>query len=181
MGQKILSKEFFMQTESTMTPQIKTEKIYVKYITYKVPQAPQFFIHPDFQKNWEPAFSFEMHMKHHSLSEDRHEITLYATVSAKTKQNSTALVIEVQQSGIFSLVGFSKEQLPEVMSSACVTSLYPYLCRTVNSASVDAGFPSVLLSPLSFNIKNKEAETLETMIKTPTKLTVLEKDVQNIT
>jgi preprotein translocase subunit SecB len=140
---------------------IKTDRIYVKEISCKVPQAPQFFINPEVNTNWEPQFSFEMHMKHQALSEVQHEVTIYATIAAKNKQNVTALSMEVQQSGIFTLTGFEKDQLMQALGNVCMTSLYPYLCRTVADASVQAGFPPVLLSPLNFELKAAEVDQLK--------------------
>lgn len=158
-----------METTPTQPAKIQANRIYIKELSYKVPQAPGLFLSDIFKEKWEPNFSFEMHVKHQALPNSQHDVTIHATVSVKTKENVTAVSIDLQQSGIFTLAGFTEEQLPSVITNGCVTHLYPYLCRAVSDASIHAGFPPIILSPLNFEIKQKEqrneiSETQEALL-----------------
>ena len=137
------------ETNATPSVKIQLQRIYVKELGYKVPHAPGIFINPDVQNQLaEPVFSFELDVKHHRLSLNQYELVLHVILTTKTKSNTTSFSMDIHQSGIFLLEGFSDEQLPTIFNNLCVPQLYPYLCRSITDASIQAGFPPIILSPL---------------------------------
>lgn len=146
--------------DANATPSVKIQlqKIYVKELTYKVPYAPGIFINPDAKEQLaEPVFSFELDVKHHRLSLNQYEIVLHVIVATKTKNNTTSFTMDIHQSGIFLLEGFNDDQLPAIFNNLCVPQLYPYLCRSITDASIQAGFPPIILSPLQLKAGEDQA------------------------
>jgi|GEM_PF-6595664 len=137
----------------------EVQKIYVKEITCKVPQAPGFFVNSDFAKGkWEPTFSLEMHVKHQIVADNRHEVVLQATAHIKTKENITAFTLEVQQAGLFLFAEMTSEQIAQFVKTQCPAVLYPYLGRAISEASVQAGFPALLMPMPNIDQMTVQAE-----------------------
>ncbi len=72
-----------------------------------------------------------------------------ATVTARAGER-TLFLAEAVQAGIFSLRNFPKDQLDPLLGIACPNILYPYLRETLSDVVARAGFPPVMLSPVSF-------------------------------
>jgi preprotein translocase subunit SecB len=140
-----------MDTKEPAQQSFQILRFYTKEITCKVPHAPNFFISENFIKgDFQPIISLEMHVKHQALTNNQYEVVLQAQVSAKTKENTTAFTIDLQQAGIFEVKGLSNIQLEQLLKTYFSSLLYPYLCRTIWDTSIQAGFPPVLLPPASF-------------------------------
>lgn len=157
----------FENTNTGVEPGFEVQKIYLKEITCKVPQAPDFFVSNDFKENkWKPNFSIEIHVEHQIASDNCHEVTLDATISAKNKENNTtAFMLEAQQTGIFVFNGMDKNQIMKIIQSHCPTILYPYLNRSISDASIQAGFPSLIMpmpNLAQHDIQNKQSNKLKT-------------------
>lgn len=145
--------------KTKLKSQFKIQRIYVKESSCKVPYAPNFFIEKDFEKNeWKPNFSLETNVKHQILTNNQHEIVLHINASAKTEENKTAFTIDIQQAGIFIIENFSPEQIEQIVKAHAPALLYPYLCRAVSDASIHAGFPPLILAPLSFESRTAEQD-----------------------
>ncbi len=91
-------------TEENQQPQFMIQKIYTKDISFETPNSPEIF-----REEWKPELDLQLANEYKQLDENNHEITLIATVTAKLG-DKTAFLVEVKQAGIFSLVGYSKEE-----------------------------------------------------------------------
>ena len=64
--------------------------------------------------------------------------------------DKTLFLAEAVQAGIFSLRNVPQQELDPLLGIGCPTIVFPYLRETISDLVVRAGFPPVLLSPVSF-------------------------------
>lgn len=126
-------------------PEFAIQRMYVKDLSLETPNTPQIFLDA-----WEP----QMHMDISTdasliLEEGIREVVLTVTVTVKIKEK-VAFLVEVKQAGIFSLKGFSEEQVHQMLGSFCPNILYPYAREVVTDAVMRAGFPQLYLAPVNF-------------------------------
>ncbi len=126
-------------------PQLAIQKIYVKDLSFEAPNTPAIFME---QKS--PQVDLQMHNEAKSLDEQTHEIVLTITVTVKLEEK-TVYLVEVKQAGIFTLSGFTKEQLEMVSATACPNILFPYARETISDVVIRGGFPPLLLNPVNFD------------------------------
>ena len=79
------------------------------------------------------------------------------TLEAKSGQ-STVLVVELQQAGIFRIEGMDEEMRRQVLGVACPNMLFPYARETVDSLVVKGTFPPFMLAPVNFDALYAEAK-----------------------
>lgn len=125
--------------------QFSIQKIYTKDISFETPNAPAIFT-----DKWEPSVDFNLGTHVDSLENALHEISLTVTVTVKTKE-TTAYLVEVTQSGIFSLVGFSEQEMGPMVGSYCPNVLFPYAREVISDLVSKGGFPQLLLAPVNFD------------------------------
>jgi preprotein translocase subunit SecB len=74
------------------------------------------------------------------------------TITATVKhQEKTAFLVEVQQAGIFAVVGFNENDKKYLLGSQCMNILFPYARETISDLTTRGGFPPLLLSPVNFD------------------------------
>ncbi len=125
--------------------QFSIQKIYTKDISFETPNAPQVFT-----SKWEPAVDFNLGTNVAPLEDSMYEVTLTVTVTVKT-EDKTAYLVEVVQAGIFSLAGFSEEEMGPMVGSFCPNILFPYAREVVSDLVTKGGFPQLLLAPVNFD------------------------------
>ena len=54
------------------------------------------------------------------------------------------------QAGLFQIVGVPDEEMGPLLGIGCPTIIYPYARETVSDIVTRAGFPPVVLAPVSF-------------------------------
>jgi preprotein translocase subunit SecB len=125
---------------------ITINRIYVKELSFKIPYAPSVFEESNFKNVLEQAKpAMEMNVKTQKLADDRYEVALHLIVQCRA-DNFSILTLEVQQAGIFTI---DSSLNPEtILTNDCVKTLHPYLSQTVANASMQAGFPPIVLQPL---------------------------------
>jgi preprotein translocase subunit SecB len=79
-----------------------------------------------------------------------YEVLLHITVTVKMG-DKVAFLVEVHQSGIFTIKGFPKEQLAHALGSMCPSILYPYAREAISDLVIKGGFPQLLLAPVNFD------------------------------
>ena len=77
-------------------------------------------------------------------------VNLVVTVTVKN-DNKTAFLVEVKQSGIFTIQGMAADQLGHVVGAYCPTILFPYAREVIGSLVARGGFPELLLAPVNFD------------------------------
>ena len=70
-------------------------------------------------------------------------------------------IAEVQQAGIFTISGYTQEQLEKMLEAACPNVLFPFLRETVAALVAKGGFPQLLLSPVNFEMMYQQKKDQE--------------------
>ena len=126
-------------------PQFMIQKIYTKDISFETPSSPEIF-----REEWKPELDLQLTNEYKQLDDNNHDVTLVATVTAKLG-DKTAFLIEVKQSGIFSLIGYSNEEIAPLIGNHCPTILFPYIREVISDIVLKGGFPQLVLAPVNFD------------------------------
>ena len=135
-----------MAEEQAAEKRLSIGKIYLKDFSFESPQAPEVFR----QADWKPQTDLNLRSSHTTISEEHHEVVLTVTVEAKTDDKSLFLV-ELQQAGLFEIVGYEGEELSAIIGSFCPNILFPYARETIASLIQKGGFPEFVLQPINFD------------------------------
>jgi len=120
-------------------------KIYVKDISFETPHSPSIF-----STEWTPDADVNLRTRVTQLDAGRYEITLSITATVEVGEH-TAFLAEVQQAGIFGIVGLTSDELESVTGAYCPAILYPYAREVVSDLVMRGGFPPFVLSPVDFD------------------------------
>lgn len=126
--------------------QFAIQKIYLKDVSFESPNSPQAFT----ESEWKPQINVQINSSNQKLSDDLYEVMLDVTVTAKHEEKIVFLV-EVKQAGLFSMVGFSPENLGGMIGAYCPETLFPFAREAVSELVSKGGFPPILLAPVNFN------------------------------
>jgi len=128
------------------------EKIYVKDVSFEVPGAPAIFT-----ENVQPDLQLNLNQRVQRLNENAFEVVLGVTLTCKAG-DKTAYVAEVQQAGIFGLVGLEPQAVDVLLGTQCPNILFPYVRQLISDLIQAGGFPPFFLQPINF--EGLYAETL---------------------
>jgi preprotein translocase subunit SecB len=132
------------EPQSQNQPSFQIEKIYVKDISLEIPNAPQVFVQQS-----QPQLDVQIHTEGNRFAEGYYEVSVSATVTAKSGER-TLFLAEVVQAGIFAVRNVPAEELDPLLGVGCPSILFPYLRETISDLITRGGFPPVLLAPVSF-------------------------------
>ena len=133
-------------------PNFTVEKIYVKDVSFESPNAPAVFndaVQPELQLN--------LNQRVQRLGESAFEVVLAVTLTCKAGEK-TAYVAEVQQAGVFGLVGLDPQSIDVLLGTQCPNILFPYIRQLLSDLIQAGGFPPFFLQPINF--EGLYAETL---------------------
>jgi preprotein translocase subunit SecB len=135
------------QEQPTPAPQkqLLLQKIYVKDLSFESPKAPMVFT-----TNVQPQTQLNVRSSAQQVAQDTQEVTLTITVEAKDK-DTTLLLAEVAQSGIFLIQGYTADEQSMIVGSFCPNTLYPFAREAISELVSKGGFPPLLLQPLNFD------------------------------
>ena len=131
--------------EEQQQAQFQLQKIYMKDVSYEVPNAPQVF-----QEDGQVEIKMNLAQKVDNLAEGIHEVVLTVTVTANLGEK-TAYLAEVQQAGIFAINGLNEQATHAVLNTLCPHTLFPYARRAITDLVADGGFPPLVLQPINFD------------------------------
>lgn len=118
--------------------------IYLKDVSFEAPNSPEIF-----KTQFQPEIQMNLNIETHLLEENVYEVVLSVTVTAKAGEKS-AFLVELQQAGVFTLRGFSDENLGPMLGIYCPNVLFPYARESVAGLVSKGGFPQLLLEPVNF-------------------------------
>ena len=139
-----MSQEAQQGTDSAVQPSFQIEKLYVKDLSLEVPNAPQVFMQAD-----APQLEIQVTNQAAQFSDGLFDVAVTVTVTARAGEK-TIFLAEVAQAGIFAVRGIPQEDLEPLLAIACPTILYPYAREAISDLVTRAGFPAVVLQPVSF-------------------------------
>lgn len=120
------------------------QKIYLKDVSFESPQSPEIF-----RSQWQPTVKLDLSTKNKKLSEDFYEVSLSLLVSMDHEEKP-AVVIEVDQAGVFQVQTESPDQLKRVLGVFCPGTLFPYAREAVDHLLLKGGLPPLMLAPVNF-------------------------------
>ena len=131
--------------EEQQQAQFQLQKLYVKDVSFELPNAPQIF-----QDDGQVEIKLNLAQKVEALAEDVQEVVLTVTVTA-TLGEKTAYLVEVQQAGIFSITGLNEQSEHAAVNTLCPHTLFPYARRVITDLVAEGGFPPLVLQPINFD------------------------------
>jgi preprotein translocase subunit SecB len=131
-------------TGQAAQPLLQIEKLYVKDLSLEVPNAPQVFMQAD-----SPQLEIQVRNEAAQFGDGLYEVVVTVTVTARAGEK-TCFLAEVAQAGIFMIRGIGPADMEPLMAIGCPTILYPYAREAVSDMVARAGFPPVVLQPVSF-------------------------------
>jgi len=125
-------------------PQFTVEKIYLKDVSFEAPNAPQIF-----NEQGQPQLNMNLNQKVARLADGVYEVVLGVTLTCMMGEK-TVYLSEVQQAGIFGLVGFDERTLDMMLGTYCPNVLFPYARQSISELISQGGFPPFYLQPINF-------------------------------
>jgi preprotein translocase subunit SecB len=126
--------------------QFSIQKLYLKDVSFESPNVPAVFADGD----WQPEVNIQLNSSNKSIGQDAFEVDLKITVTAK-QQKKTAFLVELTQSGIFTIAGFDQDNLRGMLGAFCPETLFPFAREAIAELVSKGGFPPLLLAPVNFN------------------------------
>lgn len=135
-----------MAEQSESNVQFNLERIYTKDISYESPAVPQVFL-----EQAAPQLDMQLGVHHAAIqsSDGLFEVVLTVSVSAKHAGKSIFLV-EVQQAGLFRIVGIAGTSLERALEISGAYILLPFAREAINDLVGKGGFPQLLINPINF-------------------------------
>lgn len=124
--------------------QFSIQKIYVKDVSFEVPNAPAIF-----NEQGQPELNLNLNQKVGRVADDMYEVVLAITLTCKIGDKNVYLA-EVAQAGIFGLAGFDDPTLDMMLGTYCPNVLFPYVRQTISELVAGGGFPPFYLQPINF-------------------------------
>ena len=131
--------------EEQQQAQFQLQKLYVKDVSFEVPNSPQVF-----QEEGQVEIKMNLAQRVENLAEGVHEVVLTVTVTA-SQGEKTAYLAEVQQAGIFTINGLNEQATHAALNTLCPHTLFPYARRSITDLVADGGFPPLVLQPINFD------------------------------
>ncbi|MCF6776335.1 protein-export chaperone SecB [Thiotrichales bacterium 19X7-9] len=141
-------------------PNFQIHKIYVKDISFEVPQGSHAF-----RNEWKPELNVQLNSQFTKMEEaDHYEVVLVVTCDVKCG-DEIAFKAEIHQAGIFSISNLDQTQLDHALKSFCPNILYPYAREVISDVVMKGGFPQLCLSPVNFDmLYQQESQQGETTV-----------------
>ncbi len=125
-------------------PQVGVIAQYVKDLSFENPNAPAVY-----QWQGQPQMDVQFNIGSQNVGQDVHEVVLKVEISAKANEG-TAFQMELLYGGLFALRNVPEEQLQPFLLAEAPRILFPFARRIIAEATIDAGFPPLLLDPIDF-------------------------------
>jgi preprotein translocase subunit SecB len=119
-------------------------RIFAKDISFETPNSPTIFA-----SEWKPETDINLRTQASQIDAQEYEVVLSVTATVQVGEH-TAYLVEVQQAGIFSIVGLTSDELASVLGSYCPSVLYPYAREMISDLVIRGGFPPFVLAPVNF-------------------------------
>jgi preprotein translocase subunit SecB len=131
--------------EQGTAAQFQIHKLYIKDLSFEVPNAPQVF-----KENGQADVKMNLAQRVDDLGDNLHEVVLTVTVTAMMDEK-TAYLAEVHQAGIFAIIGFNEQGAHAALNTLCPNTLFPFARQAVANLVTDGGFPPLVLQPINFD------------------------------
>ena len=135
-----------MSDQAENKAQFSIQKLYIKDVSFESPAAPEVFTF----KSWEPKIELNLNNENKKVGDDVYEVVMNVTATVKNEEK-TAFLVEVQQAGVFQVLGYNEQDTKYILGAQCMTILFPYAREVVSDLTSRGGFPQLLLNPVNFD------------------------------
>ncbi|SRR5690606_19476859 len=125
-------------------PQVGIVAQYVKDLSFENPNAPAVY-----QWQSQPQMDIQFNIGSQKVGDDLHEVVLKIEIKA-TAPEGVAFQIDLLYAGLFALKNIPEEQLQPFLLAEAPRLIFPFARRVITDATVDAGFPPLMLDPIDF-------------------------------
>lgn len=139
-------------SDQAQEQQFALQRLFLKDLSFESPMAPEVFT-----QQWRPQVKLDLNIANTKLVNDNFEVVLKLTLTASV-EDKAALLIEIQQAGIFTIKGLDDETLRQVLSIGCANILFPYARETIDGLALKGGFPPFQLQPINFEAMYIQAQ-----------------------
>lgn len=127
-----------------VAPQVGVIAQYVKDFSFENPSAPAVY-----QWQGQPQMDVQFNIGANQVGQDVHEVVLKIEIEAKA-QEGTAFRLELLYGGLFALRNLPSEQMQPFLLAEAPRILFPFARRVISDATIDGGFPPLMLDPIDF-------------------------------
>jgi preprotein translocase subunit SecB len=131
-------------SEGGILPQVGVIAQYVKDLSFENPNAPAVY-----QWQGQPQMDVQFNIGSQPVGPDLHEVVLKIDIAAKASEG-TAFQMELVYGGLFALRNIPEDQLQAFLLAEAPRLLFPFARRIISDATVDGGFPPLMLDPIDF-------------------------------
>ena len=131
-------------SEGGILPQVGVIAQYVKDMSFENPNAPAVY-----QWQGQPQMDVQFNIGSQPVGPDVHEVVLKIDIAAKSAEG-TAFQMELVYGGLFALRNNPEDQLQAFLLAEAPRLLFPFARRIISDATIDGGFPPLLLDPIDF-------------------------------
>ena len=124
--------------------QFNIQKIYLKDVSFEAPNSPMVF-----NEQGNPDLNLNLSQKVAKLAEGVFEVVIGVNLTCKI-EDKTIYIVELEQAGIFGLVGFDERNLDFMLGTYCPNVLFPYARQAASDLIAQGGFPPFYLQPINF-------------------------------
>ena len=121
------------------------QRVYTKDVSFETPNAPAVF-----QQEWKPETKVNLNTEVQTLGDGVYEVCLTVTVTTQLGEQN-AYLAEVKEAGIFTINGFSEQELGPMLGSYCPNQLFPYVREVISDLITKGSFPQLVLQPVNFD------------------------------
>jgi preprotein translocase subunit SecB len=140
-----------MAENEQVAPQFGVQRLYIKDASFEAPMGVAAFSKP-----WQPKVNVELNTKSNKVADDNYEVVLTVTVTAKL-EDEAALLIEVQQAGLFLVKGIEGDGLRQALGIMAPNLLFPYVREAIDAMAIKGSFPAIGLQPVNFEALYRQA------------------------
>lgn len=131
-------------SEGGILPQVGVIAQYVKDLSFENPNAPAVY-----QWQGQPQMDVQFNIGSQPVGPDLHEVVLKIDIAAKANEG-TAFQMELVYGGLFALRNIPEDQLQAFLLAEAPRLLFPFARRIISDATIDGGFPPLMLDPIDF-------------------------------
>lgn len=125
-------------------PQVGTIAQYIKDLSVESPSSPQAF-----QWQAQPQLEVQFNINVQKIADEVHEVVLKIEAAARSDQG-VHFLIDLSFAGLYALRNFPEEALPPFLLIEAPRLLFPFARQIVADATMNTGFPPLLLEPIDF-------------------------------
>jgi len=133
-----------MSEATEQQKQFSIQKIYMHNMSFESPNAPEIFT-----QQVQPQLEIDLNVESRTLEDHVYHVVLRVTATTKM-EDKTAFLCEVEQAGVFTIIGFDEGETSYLIGVQAPNALFPFAREAISSLVAKGGFAPLLLEPVNF-------------------------------